>query len=142
MVFMKKILCLIVCIMIPITALADQFLDDFNSYAVSMYGISEIKPVFNGFPKTYASDFIEIMDDGNTVTLYAENKDVIDLIAAGCCAMRAIDNQGNMLDQYGRILHAYFMARSGTGEKRATTDSGMLIFCSIDSGLTIIKLVR
>ena len=139
---MKKILCQIICIMIPLSALADQFLDDFNSYAVSMYGISEIKPVFAGSPKTYASDSVEIMDDGNTITLCAENKDVIDLIAACCCALRSIDNQGNMLDQYGRILHAYFMARSGEGEKRATTDSGILIFVNIDSGLTNIKLVR
>ena len=139
---MKKILCLIVCIMIPITALADQFLDDFNAYAVSVYGISEIKPVFTGSPKTYASDFIEIMDDGNTVTLYAENKDVMDLIAAACCALRVIDNQGDMIDQYGRILHAYFLARSGEGEKRATTDSGMMVFVSIGLGMTTIRLVR
>lgn len=139
---MKKILCLIVCILIPSSALADQFLDDFNTYAVSMYGISEIKPVFTGSPKTYASDSIEIMDDGNTVTMMAENKDVIDLIAAGCCALRVIDNQGNMLDQYGRILHAYFMARAGEGEKRATTDSGMMVFVSIGPGMTTIRLVR
>lgn len=139
---MKKILCLIICILIPITALADQFLDNFNTYAVSMYGISEIKPVFTGSPKTYASDSIEIMDDGNTVTLYAENKDVMDLIAAACCAMQVIDNQGDILDQYGRILHAYFLARSGEGEKRAATDSGMLVFVSIERGMTTIRLVK
>ena len=139
---MKKIICLIVCILIPITALADQFLDDFNAYAFSMYGISEIKPVFTGSPKTYASDSIEIMDDGNTVTLYAENKDVMALIAATCCALRVIDNQGDMIDQYGRILHAYFLARSGEGEKRATTDSGMMVFVSIVPGMTTIRLVR
>ena len=139
---MKKIICLIVCILIPITALADQFLDDFNTYAVSIYGISEIKPVFTGSPKTYASDSIEIMDDGNTVTLYAENKDVMDLISATCCALRVMDNQGDMIDQYGRILHAYFLARSGEGEKRATTDSGMMVFVSIGPGMTTIRLVR
>ena len=139
---MKKIICLIICILIPITAMADQFPDDFNSYAVSMYGISEIKPVFTGSPKTYASDSIEVMDDGNTVTLYAENKDVMDLIAAACCALRVIDNQGDMIDQYGRILHAYFLARSGEGEKRATTDSGMMVFVSIGPGMTTIRLVR
>lgn len=128
--------------MIPLSALADQFLDDFNSYAVSMYGISQIKTVFTGSPKSYVSDTVEIMDNGKTITMMAESKNDADLIAAGCCALRVIDNQGDMLDQYGRILHAYFMARSGEGEKRATTNSGMMIFCSIDAGFTIIKLVR
>ena len=139
---MKKIICLIIYIMIPFSALADQFPDDFNLYAVSMYGISEIKPVFTGSPKTYASNSVEIMDDGNTVTRYAENKEVMDLIAAACCALRVIDNQGDMIDQYGRILHAYFLARSGEGEKRATTDSGMMVFVSIGPGMTTIRLVR
>lgn len=140
---MKRIISFIICLMIPISALADdKFLEDFNVYASSMYGIDEISPVFTGNPKTYASAIVEIMDDGQSVTIMAENKNALDLIAAACCALRTIDNQGSVIDQYGKVMHAYFLTRSGEGEKRATTDSGLQIFISIDHDFMTIRLVR
>lgn len=141
---MKRIFIFILVMMLTVPAFAeDQFLDDFNVFAVSMYGISRISPVFTGSPKTYASDQVEIIDDGKTVTLTADIKNIPDLIAAACCALRTIDNSGDMLDQYGRVLHAYFMCRSAGGEeKRATTDSSVKVYVSMDKTLMIIRLVR
>ena len=136
---MKKIFCLLFCILLPFAALADPFLDDFNAYS-DMYHISPISALFTGSPQTYSSDTIEIMNDGTTVTLISQND--LDLISAACYVLRVIDNAGSMIDQYGRILHAYFMAAHGDGEKRATTDSGVLVFVSKDAGYTTIKLVK
>jgi hypothetical protein len=129
--------------MLPLSALAeDSFLNDFNLYAESIYGIDKISPVFTGTPKTYSSETVEIMVNGQETTLMAERANTMDVITAACCTLRIIDNTGNRIDQYGMLMHAYFLACSGDGEKQATTESGTNIFVSVDPGFVTIRLVR
>lgn len=139
---MKKFLCLIVCLILPLAALADDaFLDDFNDYAQYMYGI---QPASCDDPDAMPLFFTT----GETTVFHYSDHDVIigedhmEAISAACCVFRCVDNSGSMIDQYGRILHAYFMARSAGGEKRATTESSISIYVSIDSGILTIRLVR
>lgn len=144
---MKKIiLSLMICMMmLPLAAPAedsDPFLDDYNTYAVSMYGIGKIAPVSSvASSGVYASDTVQITVSPLSVTLTAETENATDLIAAACCALRVIDNQGSKIDQYGRVLHAYFMARSAGGEKRSVTESSVEIYVSVNDRLTI-RVVR
>ena len=133
---MKRIILFVVAfVMITSFACAD-FYDDFNEYS-SMYGIENLEKV-SSFG--YKLPTVEIIAT-DEITLYSSEENIPDLLAASCCAMRCIDNQGNMLDQYGRLLHAYFMAKAG-GEKRATTETGMLIFFTITPGLVTVRLVK
>ena len=117
------------------TAQADKFIEDFNSYAEG-YGIPEIKPVVENI--SYKSSEVEILNIGE-VDIYGENP--ISVISSACCALRAIDN-GSQIDQYGRVLHAFFLNKSSRNEARATTETGVLIFCSEEKGIYTIRLVK
>lgn len=135
---MKKVAVILTAAVLTVTsALADPFLDDFNAYAGSMYHIPALEPVVENI--SYKSADVEIMNMGE-VTIYGENP--LSVISAACCALRAIDNTGNMLDQYGRVLHAYFLNRSQGKESRATTETGVLIYFAEENGLFTVRLVK
>lgn len=134
----KKVAVILTAAVLTVTsALADPFLDDFNAYAGSLYHIPALEPVVENI--SYKSADVEIMNMGE-VTIYGENP--ISVISAACCALRAIDNAGNMLDQYGRVLHAYFLNRSQGKESRATTETGVLIYFAEENGLFTVRLVK
>ena len=143
---MKRFLCvfLILC-MIPVMACANDFQDFFNTCAASMYGIDGITLASDWKTfQAYTSTYYDLQAEPDCITLYGTQDHIIDLIGAGCCALRCFDNSGNMLDQYGRLLHAYFLARSAGDktEKRATTDSGILVYVLIEPALVTIRLVK
>jgi hypothetical protein len=134
----KKVAIILTAAVLTVTpALADQFLDDFNTYADGLYGIPQITPVVENM--TYKSTDVEIMNMGE-VTIYGEN--ALSVISAACCALRAIDNEGSQIDQYGRVLHAYFLNRSQGKESRATTETGVLIYFADENGLFTVRLVK
>lgn len=118
------------------TAMADPFLDDFNTYR-SLYNIPAIEPVVENL--SYKSADVEIMNLGE-VTICGQ--DAISVISAACCALRAIDNAGSQIDQYGRVLHAYFLNRSQGKESRATTETGIQIYFAEENGLFTVRLVK
>ena len=133
---MKKLLIItLALIMVTVPALAD-FESDFNSYA-PMYSLDQLIKV-SAFGYKLTNVEIMITDD---ITLYSSEKDIPELLSAACCTLRSIDNEGSMIDQYGKLLHAYFMARSG-GEKRSTTESGVIIYFSISDDLATVRLVK
>ena len=140
---MKRFACLLLCLcLLPILAGADGFQDDFNTYAGSVFEIEEISVLSESDTVcAYASNACEIMTEPGRVTIIGESAE--EVIAAACCALRCVDNEGSMIDQYGRTLHAYFMARSAVdgAECRATTESGVAVCVSVASGFITIKLV-
>lgn len=141
---MKKALPVFLAFLILISAAAaedDPFLSDFNAYAAPVFGIGEISPVE---PDHYKASDFEIMRDSGTVMVFGLIDDSETVIAAACCVLRCVDNPGNMLDQYGRVLHAYFMCRSRDPgiEYRATTENGILIFVQRFSDRLIIRIVK
>ena len=116
----------------------DIFLTDFNLYAEPLFGIQPIKAIVSGF--SYKSDSVEIMVTGQETTIIGESP--LDVISASCCVLRCIDNEGSMIDQYGRVMFAYFLNRTKGIEARATTESGVLIYFSEASGIYTARLVR
>ena len=141
---MKRFLCtFLVLFLAPILAGADAFQDDFNTYAADLYGIDTVKILSESETVcAYASASCEIMTEPGQVTIIGESAE--EVIAAACCALRCIDNEGSMIDQYGRTLHAYFLARSAgdDAEYRATTETGVLICVCISAGFITIRLVK
>jgi hypothetical protein len=137
---MKKALALVlILILATVPAFAeDTFLSDFNAYAEGLYGISKITAVQAG--KLYKSDVVEMIVTSQGAEIYGENP--LDVISAACCTLRVIDNSGNMLDQYGRVMHAYFLNNVRGKETRATTDSGILVFYSENNGICSVRLVK
>ena len=137
---MKKALALVlILILATVPAFAeDTFLSDFNAYAEGLYGISKITAVQAG--KLYKSDVVEMIVTSQGAEIYGENP--LDVISAACCVLRVIDNSGNMLDQYGRVMHAYFLNNVRGKETRATTDSGILVFYSENNGICSVRLVK
>ena len=134
---MKKAIIILVLVLFAVPAIAD-FQTDFDLFAL-IYGFDRLEKVSSS---GYKLTTVEIMVTSE-ITLYAEENDIADLFAAACCAMRTIDNQGDMLDQYGRLLHAYFLSRAAGGEeKHATTETGIMIFFSTSSGLITVRLVK
>ena len=139
---MKKLIAvsMIICA-IETAAVADSFLDDYNLYAQSLYGLNQIESTYSDQTMSaYRSDHIEIMKEDQSVTIYGS--DDHEVITAACCAMRVIDNQGSMIDQYGRILNAYFLCRANGRESRATTESNVLIFIEKENGIMSIRMVK
>ena len=134
----KKVAVILTAAILTVTpALADQFLDDFNAYASGLYGIPKLEPIVENI--SYKSADVEILNLGE-VTIYGQ--DPLSVISASCCALRAIDNAGSQLDQYGRILHAYFLNRTRGKETRATTETGTMIYFSEENGLYTVRLVK
>ena len=133
----KKVAMILTAAVLTVThALADPFLDDFNSYR-NLYHIPAIEPIVENI--SYRSTDVEIMNMGN-IEIYGENP--LSVISASCCALRAIDNAGSQIDQYGRVLHAYFLLQSSGKESRATTETGILIYFSEENDIYTVRLVR
>ena len=137
---MKKALALVlILILATVPAFAeDTFLSDFNAYAEGLYGISKITAVQAG--KLYKSDVVEMIVTSQGAEIYGENP--LDVISAACCTLRVIDNPSGQIDQYGRIMHAYFLFRSSGKESRSTTESGILVFYSESAGICSVRLVK
>ena len=133
----KKVAVILTAAVLTVTpALADPFLDDFNTYR-NLYNIPVLEPVVENL--SYKSADVEIMNMGN-IEIYGENP--LSVISAACCALRAIDNAGSQIDQYGRVLHAYFLLQSSGKESRATTETGVLIYFAEENGLFTVRLVK
>lgn len=141
---MKKLLAvaLIIC-SLESSAIAetDQFLEDFNIYAQSLYGLQTIEKIYSDpVMAAYKSDDIEIMYENDNYTVYGtEDQEVI---TAACCVMRAIDNQGSMIDQYGRIMNAYFLCKANGKESIATTENHVMILVDKENGVLSIRMVK
>ena len=134
----KKVAVILTAAVLSVTpALADPFLDDFNLYAESLYHIPPLKQIVENL--SYKSDDVEILNLGE-VTI--NGQDPLSVISAACCALRAIDNAGSQIDQYGRVLHTYFLFQSSGQESRATTESGTMIFFSEENDIYTVRLVR
>ena len=133
----KKVAVILTAAVLTVTHdLADPFLDDFNSYR-NLYNIPAIEPIVENI--SYRSTDVEIMNMGN-IEIYGKNP--LSVISAACCALRAIDNAGSQIDQYGRVLHAYFLLQSSGKESRATTETGILIYFSEENDIYTARLVR
>ena len=141
---MKRFICtFLALVLLPVLACADGFCDDFNAYAADVFGIAPAAVIFSSDTvSTYKTGSVEIMAEPEQVTIVGESAE--EVIAAACCALRCIDNGAGMIDQYGRTLHAYFMAKAAgdEAEYRATTESGMMIFFSIAAGFVTARLVK
>lgn len=134
---MKKVITILaVAVMVTSQAKADTFLDDYNSYAKYIYGIPAIETVIENV--SYRSDSVEITKENEVIVT---GNDPLDVISAACCALRAIDANGSLVDQYGRVMHAYFLNRVREKETRATTESGILVYVSESEGTYTIRLV-
>lgn len=141
---MKKALLVFLAFLILISSAEaenDPFLSDFNVFAAHVFGISEIIQVE---PDHYTAPDFEIMRDLNMVMVFGLIEDSETVLAAACCVLRCVDNMGNMLDQYGRVMHAYFMCRSRDAGKeyRATTETGVLIFVQRFSDRLVIRIMK
>lgn len=133
----KQIAAILVASVLSISpALADPFLDDYNLYAESIFGIPQLETITESI--SYKSD-VTIMKSEDTIIC---GNDPLSVISSACCALRVIDNAGSQLDQYGKILHAYFLTRVQGKETRSTTETGTLIFVSEENELYTIRLVK
>lgn len=132
---MKRFVAVFLACLLIVPAACADLLTDFNSYR-EMYTLEELEP-FSPLVYRTGGVFISVSDG---IELRSPVESLPDLLAAACCVLRCVDPTGSMIDQYGRLLHAYFMAREG-GEKRATTQSGVLIYVSIVSEKVYIRLV-
>ena len=139
---MKKLLAVtMIIVAMESAALADSFLDDFNLYAQSLYGLPTIEKTYSDPTMTaYKSENIEIMYEDGYVTVYGT--DDAETISAACCVMRVIDNHGSMIDQYGRIMNAYFICRSNGKESIATTENLVMIMVEKANGVLSIRMVK
>ena len=134
----KRIAVLLAAAILFVTpAFADSFADNFNLYASEIYGIPQLRPIIENI--SYESDEVEILTSVE-ISIYGEN--AMSVISAACCVLRVIDNAGSQIDQYGKILHAYFMNRSSGKESRATTDNEIIIYFSELSDIFTIRLVK
>lgn len=134
---MKKVITMLAIVIMAATqAKADAFLDDFNLYAETMYSIPAIETVIESV--SYRSESVEITTTDEVIIV---GHDPMAVISAACCALRTIDNAGSMIDQYGRVLNAFFINQVHKKETRATTESGVLIYFSEHEGTFTIRLV-
>lgn len=145
---MRKLLAAILLIVLcfPPALSEDVFADDFSTYAEYMYGLDEITLISSAQETSvYAvgETMIALNTTGGAVTAVVTGTSFADVLTAACCVMRCVDNSGSMIDQYGRLMHAYFLARSrDPGMYHATTESSMRIGVSIDSDTLIVSLER
>lgn len=141
---MKKIAAgaLILC-MLSACALADpdQFVEDFNLFASTMYGLDELEIVYSDETlMACRSGAIEIMITDKDLTVYSD--DPMQAVTAACCALRCIDNLASMIDQYGRVLHSYFLCKISGKEGSAVTSGGVSILTTESNGIYSIRLVK
>lgn len=138
----KRFVCALLALcLLPVCAFAleiSTFVDDYNTYAEYLFGISKIEPVSLGSLEFRSDSVIVSIDE--CVSVFGS--DIMEVISSACCVLRCVDNAGDSLDQYARILHAYFLNRIKGKETRATTASGVLVFVDCHSGIYTIKVVK
>ena len=136
---MKRVISFIIILVIfTVPAFAeDKFMDDYNFYAENVFHISPIGPVEDAVITVYASDNVELFPMNKSIIIRSATH--FDAICSACCVLRSLDNAGNRVDQFGRIMHIYFLAKSAPGEiKIATTESGIQIAAQIDKNMLYI----
>ena len=137
---MKRFLCVLLACLMVTPAFADQFVDDFNDYT-GLYGIENLTFFMSDDQVTYytcGKAMVSYSD--NMVTIMSE--DALDVITVSCCVLRCVDNSGSMIDQYGRLLHAYYLHKTGTEQATATTVSGTHIFFTTIDGLFCVGVMK
>ena len=117
-------------------------MSDYNLYAESMYGIDPIELTESSIAsQSYQSNSVKIFKKIDEILITGE--DALEVIAAASCVFRCVDNASSMIDQYGRIMQAYYLARSRKEDKefRATTESGHLVFIQLFDNSISIRIV-
>lgn len=138
---MKRIISFLFILLIVFSSASagDKFMDNYNFYAQSVYGIQQIHFDKKDSSYTqYASDtvYVCVWKDGSISVI---SKNHLDAISAACCVLRCVDNKGNRIDQYGRVLHAYYLSMIDSGEmKTAVTDSKVSITVNTNHDLLYI----
>ena len=141
---MKRLIIFIALILFAVPALADNtFLSYFDEYGQYIYGLQQASC-------DDPDDITIFFSTGETKVIHYPDHDVIaganhmEVISAACCVFRCIDNGGNMIDQYGRIMHAYFMSKSRADGKEyhAVTESGIMVYTQIIDDKLTVKLVK
>lgn len=136
---MKRIACALIIVLFTVPACAeDDFIESFNIYAENVFGIPQIQ--YQGTTAgtdLYLADTFSVYKDSSGIAV--SGSDPLAVISASCCALRCIDNPGSSIDQYGRILHAYFLARSrNTGDRyTAVTESGASVAVQISDNIYV-----
>ena len=142
---MKKIIILLAVLLLTTeSASADKFLDDYNDYAKFVYGIDPVECIESSVASSsYKNDKVTIFhymwNDDRII-----GTDDLEVISAACCVFRCVDNSGDRLDQYGRIMHAYFLAKARDDgmQYHAATLSGYTVWVQISNNTLYIKLVK
>ena len=136
----KAFFVLLICALLFSSAAADAFLDDFNLYAESFYAIDKLAVIHeDDILAAYRAGTVEIMRTDGEISIFGESAE--DVITFACCAIRCMDDTGSLIDQYGRILHSFFLCKAGR-EGRAVTESGITVFTTAENGIYSIKLVQ
>jgi len=136
----KAFIILLICALLFSSAAADPFLDDFNLYAEAFYAIDKLAVIHeDDILAAYRAGTVEIMRTDGEISIFGESAE--DVITFTCCAIRCMDDTGSLIDQYGRILHSFFLCKAGR-EGRAVTESGITVFTTAENGIYSIKLVR
>ena len=137
----RIILVLLLCVTAVATA-EDTFLQDFNIYAENVYGIEKATFIANEAGTSYYMTGSVVMSVSSSIVVYGE--DHLDVISAACCALRWYDNGGNIKDQYGTMLSAYYLvrARDNIREKILETENGTKIYVSIKDKTLAIGLIK
>ena len=122
------------------TSVANKFEEDFNDFS-AMYGLEKLYLFMCDNPdKYYYSGDIMITYSDNIISVTGEN--ALDVITVSCCVLRCIDNLGSMIDQYGRLLHTYFLHTSSNKQATATTESGVRIAFGSADGIYHVGIVK
>ena len=136
----KAFIILLICALLFSSAAADPFLDDFNLYAEAFYAIDKLAVIHeDDILAAYRAGTVEIMRTDGEISIFGESAE--DVITFTCCAIRCMDDTGSLIDQYGRILHSFFLCKAGR-EGRAVTESGITVFTTAENGIYSIKLVQ
>lgn len=137
----KAFIILLICVLLHASmAAADAFLDDFNLYAEAVYSINKLETIHEDDTMTaYRAGTVEIMRTDGEISIFGESAE--DVITFTCCAIRCMDDTGSLIDQYGRILHSFFLCKAGR-EGRAVTESGITVFTTAENGIYNMKLVQ
>ena len=130
---------LIILVLFTVPAFAD-FLNDYNFYAENVFGLNQLEFVKNDTVMAkFSSGISDLFVMRDSIIVSSENH--LDAISSACCVLRCVDNTGSQLDQYGRVLHAYYLSKAASGElKTATTKSGFRISASIQDNILMITV--
>lgn len=144
---MKKVcvLAVFLCILALFSPVqAETFAESFNFYAEHVYGLAQMAADPDDLSgSVFTAPTYRLAVRSGEITIRGSAADALDVLTAACCALRVVDNAGSSIDQYGRVMHAYFMARSRDPytEYRATTENGFLVYVKLGGGSITVRLV-